>query len=488
MAKYKPRFHSQENRLPAPGHHGALRGSPRRTRLAWLACVGVAAWLAVFDVAETRGAAAIAPPSGRILITSDLDVALGEVGGGSIVAEYAPVSIDSLPLRSKVEDRDLWDATAGGLTLVTKGVLARGQTLSGALRQHGIPSATIHLISREMRGVFDFRHAQPGHRFRIAQDADGNLLDFRYTTNPEQAYRLSWEGEDGGYVARVERAPLRTEVAKIAGIVDRSLFEAIELLGEGSALASSFTEIFAWDIDFSRSVRSGDEFQVMYERLYRTNDDGEEVYVRPGRILAARYRGATKELEAVYFEGRDGDGGYFRRDGTSMKKAFLVAPLEYRRISSAFSNARRHPILGITRPHQGVDYAAAKGTPVWAVADGTVIHRGWAGASGNLVKIKHRSGYVSYYAHLSRFEPGLKVGSRVTQKQRIGYVGSTGLSTGPHVCFRIQKNDRYVNPLDIVMPIDDGIDRRDWADFKARRDLLLADLGSATLVAADEAL
>ena len=486
MAKYKPRFLSQENSLPSAEPQVALRGSRRRLRLAWLACAGVGAWLAVFDVAETRGAAAIAPPTSRILVTTDPAVALGEVDGASIVAEYAPVSIESLPLRSKDEDRSAWAATAGGLTLVTKGVLARGQTLSGALRHHGIPSATVHLITREMRGVFDFRHAQPGHRFRLSQDADGNLLDFRYTTDPEQAYRLSWEGSR--YVAREERAPLRTEVAKIAGVVDRSLFEAIEMAGEGSPLASSFAEIFAWDIDFSRSVRAGDDFQILYERLYRTSDDGEEIYVRPGRILAARYRGATKELEAVYFEGHDGEGGYYRRDGTSMKKAFLVAPLAYRRISSAFSSARRHPILGITRPHQGVDYAAAPGTPVWAVADGTVIHRGWAGASGNMVKIKHRSGYISYYAHLSRFEPGLKVGSRVTQKQRIGYVGQTGLATGPHVCFRIQKNDRYVNPLDIVMPIADGIERADWADFKARRDVLLADLGSATLVAADEAL
>jgi murein DD-endopeptidase MepM/ murein hydrolase activator NlpD len=162
--------------------------------------------------------------------------------------------------------------------------------------------------------------------------------------------------------------------------------------------------------------------------------------------------------------------------------------LEFRRISSSFSKARRHPILGVVRPHRGIDYAAAPGTPVWSVADGKVIYRGWAGASGNLVKIQHRSGYVSYYAHLSRFESGLKLGDTVRQKQVVGYVGQTGLATGPHVCFRVQKNGRYVNPLDIVSPPAQGIADSEWSIFKARRDVLLSDLGSATLVAADEAL
>jgi murein DD-endopeptidase MepM/ murein hydrolase activator NlpD len=253
-------------------------------------------------------------------------------------------------------------------------------------------------------------------------------------------------------------------------------------------LASDFADIFAWDIDFSRSVQPGDDFQILFERMYRTNADGAEVYVRPGRILAARYRGHNGDYSAVYFEGEKGRGRYFRPDGSSVERAFLVAPLKFSRISSSFSTARRHPILDVVRPHRGIDYAAANGTPLWSVGAGRVIFRGWAGGSGNLVKVKHRNGYVSYYAHLSRFEPGLKVGSSVEQKQVIGYVGDTGLATGPHVCFRVQKNGRYVNPLDISAPAGDPVTAPDRERFESVRDLLLADLGTGMQIAADEAL
>ena len=171
-----------------------------------------------------------------------------------------------------------------------------------------------------------------------------------------------------------------------------------------------------------------------------------------------------------------------------MERAFLLAPLKFSRISSSYSTARRHPILNVVRPHRGIDYAAREGTPLWAVGDGTVIFRGWAGGSGNLVKIRHRNGYVSYYAHLSRFEPGLRVGSVVEQKQVIGYVGETGLATGPHVCFRLQKNGRYVNPLDISAPAGDPVAQEDRLRFESARDLLLADLGTGIQLVADEAL
>ena len=165
-----------------------------------------------------------------------------------------------------------------------------------------------------------------------------------------------------------------------------------------------------------------------------------------------------------------------------------MAPLRHARITSSYSRARRHPILKVTRPHHGIDYAAAIGMPVWSVATGEVIYRGWAGGFGNLVKVKHNNGYVSYYAHLSRFEKGLRVGDRVTQKQVIGYVGSTGLATGPHVCFRVQRHGQYVNPLDIASPPAEAISGDHWTRFMTLRDVLLSDLGSTTLVVADEAL
>ena len=477
--------------MPHPQARGQLRPQTRFARLAaafLLLAMGILSGFGVPKKSEvepkqaaTEEPAAVAPLRG-----TTPDVVIDSGGPSSkVVAEYAPVAIDTLPMhRSRRGDVDRGAATP--LTVVTKGSLRKGQSLSAALRDQGIASATIQQIAAELKGVFDFRHSRPGDHYRLAQDPEGMLLDFRYSTAPERSFHLLWEG--ARYRVREHHAPLRTQLAKVSGVVETSLYDAIKSLGEQTALAGAFADIFAWDIDFSRSTRPGDDFHILYERLYRVDEDGDYIYVRPGRILAARYSGGVGEHEVVFFEGDDGRSGYFRPDGSAVERAFLVAPLEFSRISSAFSKARLHPILGVVRPHRGIDYAAAPGTPLWSVADGTVIYRGWAGASGNLVKIKHRSGYVSYYAHLSRFEPGLEVGDTVEQKQVIGYVGATGLATGPHVCFRVQKNGRYVNPLDIVSPSATGVARTDWSLFKARRDLLLADLGNTPLVAADEAL
>jgi murein DD-endopeptidase MepM/ murein hydrolase activator NlpD len=183
-----------------------------------------------------------------------------------------------------------------------------------------------------------------------------------------------------------------------------------------------------------------------------------------------------------------GRGSYFRPDGTSVERAFLVAPLRYSRISSTYTTARRHPILNVTRRHPGIDYAAAEGSQLWSVADGTVIYRGPAGASGNLVKVRHSNGYVSHYAHLSRFADGLSVGQHVGQKEVIGYVGHTGLATGPHVCFRVTKNGRYVNPMAIRSPAAEPIEAPQSPEFASARDQLLAALDIHSIAASDEAL
>ncbi len=375
---------------------------------------------------------------------------------------------------------------ASDFTVVTRGKIARGESLGAALRRQGISASTVHLIATEMRKVFDFRHSRPGDRYRLGQDADGRVLDFRYAQSEEESFYLAWEGTR--YVVRKESAELRPLIAKIAGVVDSSFYGAILSLGEQSALASEFARILAWDIDFSRQVHPGDEFQILYERLYRTNDDGEDVYVRPGRILAGRYTGKNGDHTVVYFEDDSGDGAYFRPDGSSVERAFLAAPLEFSRISSRFTRARRHPILKVTRPHRGIDYAAPHGTPVWAVADGVVEYRARAGASGNLIRIRHQGGLTSHYAHLQSFAKGLQVGDRVTQKQVIGYVGSTGLSTGPHVCFRVKQDGTYVDPMKISGPAGDPVAAAALPLFRSVRDQLLADLGDGPFAMADEAL
>jgi murein DD-endopeptidase MepM/ murein hydrolase activator NlpD len=372
-------------------------------------------------------------------------------------------------------------------SVVTRGEIGRGESLGSSLNRQGISPSTVHLIATEMRKVFDFRRSRPGDKYRLGQDSDGRVLDFRYSQSAEESFYLAWEGTR--YVVRKETAELRPLIAKIAGIVDSSFYGAIVSLGEQNALASEFARILAWDIDFSRQVHPGDEFQILYERLYRTSDDGQEVYVRPGRVLAGRYAGKAGDHTVVYFEDDSGEGAYFRPDGSSVERAFLAAPLEFSRISSRFTRARAHPILKVTRPHPGIDYAAPHGTPIWAVADGVVEYRARAGASGNLIRIRHMGGMTSHYAHLASFAKGLKVGDRVSQKEIIGYVGSTGLSTGPHVCFRVKRDGTYIDPMKISGPAGDPVAISRQAVFRSVRDQLLADLGQGPLaMMADEAL
>ncbi|MBW2422761.1 MAG: M23 family metallopeptidase [Deltaproteobacteria bacterium] len=415
---------------------------------------------------------------------ADASNATEEEASGEVVARYVAVPIDSLPLHRT--DSEFQADPVESLVIVTRGEIGAGQSLGSSLRSRGISASTVHLISTEMRPLFDFRRSRPGDRYRLGQDSDARVLDFRYSQGPEESFYLAWDGTR--YVTRKETAELRPQIAKIAGIVDSSFYGAVRALGEQSSLASDFARIFAWDVDFSRNVHPGDEFQILYERLYRRDDDGKDVYVRPGRILAGRYAGQVGDHTIVYFEDHEGRGSYFRPDGTSVERAFLAAPLAFSRISSRFTRARYHPILRVTRPHPGIDYAAPHGTPVWAVADGVVEYRARAGASGNLLRIRHANGYTSHYAHLSGFAKGLRIGDFVEQKETIGYVGSTGLSTGPHVCYRVKKDGHYVDPMKISSPAGAAVDPDALAAFYSVRDQLLADLGPGSVSAAHEAL
>ena len=421
-------------------------------------------------------------PSLTSLTGEDDDIVAVEEEQGEVIVQYVAVAIDSLPLHRP----EPTEQAVGPFTIVTRGEIMLGESLGSSLRRQGILPRTVHVIATEMYEVFDFRNSRPGDHYRLRQDAEGKILDFRYSQNGDESYYLASEGTT--YSAGREPTELHAQISKIAGVIDSSFYGAIVALGEQSALASEFAGIFAWDIDFSRNVHPGDEFSILYERLYRRNTDGEQVYVRPGRILAGRYNGAVGHYTVVHYGDDEGGRAYFRPDGSSVERAFLAAPLEFSRISSRFSRARYHPILNVTRPHLGIDYAAPSGTPVYAVAEGIVEFKGRAGASGNLVRIRHTGGYTSHYAHLSRFQPDLAVGDHVDQKQIMGYVGSTGLSTGPHVCFRVKKDGRYVDPMKISSPAGDPVQSEEFDDFIHVRDELLAHLDLGPVSLADEAL
>ncbi len=392
-------------------------------------------------------------------------------------------SVDLASSRSPV----VGDPTAENpLRVVTVGEIGRGESLAYLLGRQGVHASKVWVVESELRPVFNFRHARPGDRYRLTQDPDGNVVDFRYTRHRGSMLHLFRDGS--GYTVQQEETEFVSRVVSIAGRIESTLYTAITLLGEHPLLANDFAALFAWDVDFARAVRAGDDFKILYERIYRTDADGVEHYVRPGRILAGRFRGKVGEFTVLYFEREDGRGGYFRPDGRSVEREFLVSPLEYGRITSAWSQARLHPILNVTRPHHGIDYAAPTGTPVWSVAKGTVIYRGWGGGFGNLIKVRHANGYVSYYAHLSRFANGLEVGSPVEQKQVIGNVGSTGLSTGSHVCFRVAKNGRYLNPLELESPAGSPIPESQWLDFQVVRETLISDMDVRHLASLAESL
>ncbi|MBW2714653.1 MAG: M23 family metallopeptidase [Deltaproteobacteria bacterium] len=388
---------------------------------------------------------------------------------------------------AKVQREASIEISGSDFPRIVEGVLERGDTLARSMTGQGVNARTVDQIARGMIGYYDFRHSQPGHSYRLVQNEDGEIESFRYRISQIIGYELRRD-TSGGYAVVREEAELWPRQTMVAGIVTYSLYGAITDLGAGPQLASDFTDVFAYDVDFSRMIRAGDEFRILYEQLYRTDQNGEDVFVRPGRILAARYAGTSGEHTAVYYESSEGRGGYYRPDGSTVQREFLMAPVRYARVTSRYSAARRHPILKITRPHHGIDYAAATGTPVFAVAGGEVIYNSRAGGFGNLVKVRHEGGYVTYYGHLSRFADGLHVGQPVSQKQVIGYVGSTGLSTGPHVCFRVAKNGTYVNPIQLPTPESPPLPEQFTQSFQIHRDNLLASLDSGTLVAADEAL
>jgi murein DD-endopeptidase MepM/ murein hydrolase activator NlpD len=337
---------------------------------------------------------------------------------------------------------------------VIEGELARRQTLGEALRKQGIAAGVIHEVVDAMSPVFNFRYAKVGDIYRATLDAAGQLVGFEYVRSPVESYSVS--RQNGALVAQKHAPKVIMQRALLAGVVTSNLYQSVVDLGESGELAHDFAEIFAWDVDFSKA-QPGDEFRAVYERRFYQTDSG-PVYLGPGRILAARYANRDDEFTAIYFEPTPSRGGYYRPDGSAAQRQFLQAPLNYRRISSQYASSRLHPVLGIRRPHRGVDYAAPRGTPVWSVADGTVVARGWNGGRGNTVRVRHRSGYETVYGHLSGFAKSLRVGSRVRQKQVIGYVGSTGLSTGPHLHFEFTLNGKAVNPASVRIPQGDPIE------------------------------
>jgi murein DD-endopeptidase MepM/ murein hydrolase activator NlpD len=291
----------------------------------------------------------------------------------------------------------------------------------------------------------DPRRLFPGTEFRGICSPSGALERLEIMIDPRIELHFA-SGPDGIAVTRVER-PIESEVVRLEGVIESSLFGAVEQAGGGPELAVRMAQVYQWDVDFLRDLRKGDTFVVVAERQMI----GGEFYGW-GTLYAARFVNGDRTLNAVAYPDDEGRLGYYDLEGRPLRKQFLRSPLKFSRVTSRFSMSRFHPVLRRRIPHYGVDYGAPVGTPVLVTADGTVTFAGRKGGGGNMVTVRHTNGYQTNYLHLSRYGKGIRRGARVSQGQVIGYVGSTGLSTGPHLDYRVTLNGKWVNPLRISSP------------------------------------
>ncbi|HEY7435556.1 MAG TPA: M23 family metallopeptidase [Methylomirabilota bacterium] len=318
-------------------------------------------------------------------------------------------------------------------------VLKRGETLETVLRRTGVERGEAAAIVAALRGSVNMRRLAPGERLVVRPGSDGKPAAISYARSPAERYEIRPDG--GQWSVTAVRPDVDTRVVAIAGDVQDSLFASMERLGEAAGLTARLVALFEWDFDFAADSLPGDRFRLLVEKRYVG-----DVFLGYGDVLIAQYSSVERSLlTSVGFGDSAGRREYYDASGRSVKKMFLRAPLDFTRVTSGFSHARFHPVLGGYRPHLAVDYGAPIGTPVRAVADGVVIQAGWNGGYGNSISLRHARGYETMYNHLSRID--VRRGQRVRQRQVIGRVGSTGLSTAPHLDYRVRKGGVLVNPL-----------------------------------------
>jgi len=324
----------------------------------------------------------------------------------------------------------------------------------------------------ELRSLPDVRKSldmiRPGDVIQLTH-LDGEIKSL--TRRIDETATLSVTRPDGIFSANIVENPLETSEQTLRGSIDSSLYVAVNGAGGTDRLAVGLADVFKYDIDFVNQAQPGDSFIVAYEQQFQ---DGE--FVRDGDILAAEFVNAGKSYRAVRYVGPNGKADYYTPDGRPVRKAFMRYPVDYARISSGFSSARRHPVLNRVRAHKGIDFAAPTGTPIKAAGSGRIVERGRKGGYGNAIVLAHKNGITTLYGHMSRFAKGQKVGDSVSQGQVIGYVGMTGLASGPHVHYEYRVNGVHKNPARVTMPKADPIPASLMADFKAQTAPLLARL------------
>lgn len=326
---------------------------------------------------------------------------------------------------------------------VKKGLIRSGDTASSLLNKY-LPLKSIYEISRQSKDIFSLSRIRKGRPYKIITNENG-FLEFEYEIDSDERFVVRKEEEHFS----VGKLPIYYDVnlELVSATISYSLNSTVRKIGEKNELAFRLADIFAWDIDFIRDIHSGDQFRVLVEKKYRNGK-----LCGYGKIKAAFFTNRGTTYKAFLHTDNEGISGYYDEQGNSLQKAFLKAPLAYSRISSKFTNKRLHPILKRYRAHKGVDYAAPTGTPIKTVGDGIITDLGYSKSTGNYIRIRHFNGYTTRYYHMSGFTKGMKRNKRVLQGEKIGYVGATGLATGPHLCFGLKKNGKYIDPLNYRAP------------------------------------
>lgn len=345
---------------------------------------------------------------------------------------------------------------------VVQGKVSEGSSLYLALKKHGMGKQERYKLIQSLKAVHNVSRIRSGTPYDLVFVND-ELKKMSYEISRDHRIVATREGD--GYVVDILPIEYQAEVVTRTAVIKDNLYNTIKAMGEKPALVNEITEIFAWDINFFKDLMKGDELKIVIEKKYRNG-----TFAMYGKLIGAEFINQGKKITAIYFPK---EKEYFTPKGKSLRKQFLKAPLKFSRVSSGFSHKRFHPILKRNVPHLSVDYVAPIGTPVYAVADGTVTWARSSGPSGKLIRIKHNSVYNSAYCHLSGFAKKVKKGSYVEQGQLIGWVGMTGRTTGPHLCYHFKKNGSPINPLKFKPPKAKPVPREEWKAFTVvRRDVL----------------
>jgi len=411
-----------------------------------------------------------APAVERVAVPSEIELAMAE-----------PAELEQLHLQQAAQTTSI-DTNTVTEDIATESVsnplkwqeleVKSGDNLSLLFPRVGLTARDVYNVAQTGKGIKPLLNLKPGQLLRfglLEQDGQQSLQNLQLQLTPIETLHLT--ATDKGFDTHVETRTVDKQQKQVSGQIENSLFGAGLKAGMSDKLIMELAHIFGWDIDFALDLRSGDNFKVIYEEAFL---DGEKF--DDGDILAAEFTNRGTTFQAVRYTDPDGNSHYYTPKGESMRKTFTRTPVHFSRISSKFNPNRKHPVLKTSRPHRGVDYAAATGTPILATGDGKVDFIGTKGGYGRTVILSHGGKYTTLYAHMSRYKKGLRSGQRVKQGQTIGYIGSSGLATGPHLHYEFRVNGVHHNPLTVALPKALPLNKQYMADFKQKSQPLLAQL------------